>query len=151
KGGRPHRESRDNCASMATRGVLGGVVSQKGWEVCMRKVLGLAGAALLLAGPALAADLPVRAPVKAPPPVVPVFTWTGFYFGGNIGGVDEHASGTSDFIDTGFPPTSRFFSNPQNQSFSNTRVIGGVQGGYNWQFSPQWVAGFEADWDFTNV
>src|SRR5262249_25552367 len=115
------------------------------------KVLGLAGAALLLAGPALAADLPVRAPVKAPPPVVPVFTWTGFYFGGNIGGVDEHASGTSDFIDTGFPPTSRFFSNPQNPSCSNTRVIGGVQGGYNWQFSPQWVAGFEADWDFTNV
>src|SRR5262249_52927275 len=116
----------------------------KGREVCMRKLLGLAGAALLLASPVLAADLPV----KAPPLLAPVFTWTGFYFGGNVGAVDEHASGTSDFIDTVFVPT---FHDPRNASFSNTKIIGGIQGGYNWQLNPQWVAGVEADWDFTDV
>jgi outer membrane immunogenic protein len=26
-----------------------------------------------------------------------------------------------------------------------------VQGGFNWQFSPIWVAGLEADWDWTNT
>ena len=48
----------------------------------MKKVL-LATAALVLvsATPLLAADLPV----KAPPMPEPVFTWTGLYFGGNVG------------------------------------------------------------------
>ena len=37
---------------------------------------------------ASAADLPVRMPVKAPPPaVVAVYNWTGFYIGGNVGGL----------------------------------------------------------------
>src|SRR6516162_2915113 len=54
------------------------------------KNLFLTGTALLtlVSGSAMAADLgrPAPAPVytKAPPPV-PVFTWTGFYIGGNIG------------------------------------------------------------------
>jgi len=47
----------------------------------MRKVLGLVGGVLLLAGPALAADLSRPPPYKAPPPVLPVFSWTGFYIG----------------------------------------------------------------------
>ena len=52
------------------------------------KTLGIAtGAISLLAGSALAADLPTRkgppiAPVYVPPP----FTWTGFYVGANAGG-----------------------------------------------------------------
>ena len=57
-----------------------------GMEGDMRKVLGLVGASLLFAGPALAADLARRPPppYKAPPPV-PVFSWTGFYIGGHGG------------------------------------------------------------------
>jgi outer membrane immunogenic protein len=116
----------------------------------MRNVRNLVWAALLFAGPAVAADLPVKAPVKAPPPpLVPIFTWTGFYVGGHIGGVAEHASGTSDFLDTGSP--APFNANPQPNSFSNTRVLGGAQGGYNWQFSPWAVLGVEADWSFTDT
>ena len=40
-----------------------------------------------VAGSALAADLPSRRapPVYAPPPPIPVFTWTGFYVGGQVG------------------------------------------------------------------
>jgi outer membrane immunogenic protein len=35
-----------------------------------------------MAAPALAADLPVKAP---PPPVNPMYNWSGFYIGGNAG------------------------------------------------------------------
>src|SRR6185437_10928037 len=78
----------------------------------------------------------------------PIKNWDGFYLGGNLGAVHESASGTSDFLDTGL---TAFHTNPQNNSFSNTRFIGGVSAGYNWQFAPRWVAGIEADWDFTHL
>src|SRR5260370_33094894 len=52
----------------------------------------VAVAAMAMATPAPAADLPARMPVKAPPMVapVPVFTWTGFYLGGDIGYLGGH-------------------------------------------------------------
>ena len=45
----------------------------------------IASAAFIAIGTAVAAaaDMPVNAP---PPPPLPVFSWTGFYVGGNIGG-----------------------------------------------------------------
>ncbi len=51
----------------------------------MRKVLGLVGATLLFAGPALAADLGTRPPPYKAPALMLVFSWTGWYIGGNIG------------------------------------------------------------------
>jgi outer membrane immunogenic protein len=104
--------------------------------------------AFLLAGSsAFAADLDVKAPVPAP--VIQAVNWTGFYIGGNLGGVVAHASGTSDFTDT--TGGSIAPSNPQTNAFSQGGFLGGVQGGFNWQFSPIWVAGLEADWDWTNT
>src|SRR5690606_5021513 len=47
--------------------------------------LGSAASVALLAGGALAADLPVRAPAPAPVYMAPVFTWSGFYVGVNAG------------------------------------------------------------------
>ena len=44
-----------------------------------------AALAALVGTPALAADM--AAPVyKAPPPPAPIFSWTGFYIGGELGG-----------------------------------------------------------------
>ena len=44
-------------------------------------------AALGMAAPASAADLAARPYVKAPPPMIaPVYDWTGFYIGPNLGG-----------------------------------------------------------------
>ena len=54
----------------------------------MIKTLLLSSVALAtLAGTALAADLPSRRapPVYVPPPVLPVFSWTGFYVGAQAG------------------------------------------------------------------
>jgi outer membrane immunogenic protein len=79
---------------------------------------------------ARAADLPVKAP---PPPPPPVFSWTGFYVGGNIGG----AWGNNSRSDTLFLTN---FNNNNNGVF-----IGGGQIGGNYQIGPLVVGG---EWDF---
>jgi hypothetical protein len=59
----------------------------------------LASAAVLMAGPALAADLPAR---TSPAPYIasaPVFNWTGFYMGLNAGaGFNQNSGGVSSNI-----------------------------------------------------
>ena len=50
----------------------------------MRKFLLATSAALMMAAPATAADMPVKS--RPLPPPVPVFSWTGFYIGGHVGG-----------------------------------------------------------------
>lgn len=48
----------------------------------MKKLLGGIALSALLAAPAMAADLPARMPVKAPPPAaVAVYNWSGCYIG----------------------------------------------------------------------
>jgi outer membrane immunogenic protein len=82
----------------------------------------------------------------------PVYTWTGFYVGGNVGGSWGNArtdiAGSANFFAL---PADLGTAFPANVAFadSNTTrlngVIGGGQIGYNYQFSPRWVLGFEAD------
>jgi outer membrane immunogenic protein len=106
-------------------------------------------AAILFASSAMAADLPVY---KAPPPPVAVPTWTGFYVGGNIGyswgdaQTDFTASGstvTSHAVFPGTFPTNFYLADSNNAGLSG--VVGGGQIGYNFQFSPRWLVGVEAD------
>ncbi len=110
----------------------------------MRKVLGVVGATLLLAGPTFAADL-LKAPAM---PLGPIYNWTGFYIGGNVGGVEQSDSGTSNFFSANSPAIQT--NNPQSNSLTSTSIIGGVQAGYNWQIN-QWVIGVEGDWDWTKT
>jgi len=83
---------------------------------------------------AFAADLPSR----RPPPVyapVPIFTWTGFYVGGDIGytwGTDTHT----------LPSGAVYQATPQGE-------IGGLHVGYNYQIN-QFVVGLEGDVDGAN-
>jgi outer membrane immunogenic protein len=116
--------------------------------------LATAGLSTGLAATASAADLGHAAPApvytKASPPKA-IWDWGGFYLGGNAGWAREHASGTSDFTDTGTPdPVSKiaFPSNPQTNSPSGSSFIGGLQAGYNWQLGPRFVLGAEGDWDW---
>jgi outer membrane immunogenic protein len=103
----------------------------------MKAIWGSSVAALLAAASsgAFAADLPVKAP-PAPLPL-PVYNWTGFYIGGNLGGASSSGTLTDNF--TGASLTSG----------SHTGFIGGGQIGYNWQLSPQWVLGVE--WMFDGI
>jgi outer membrane immunogenic protein len=121
----------------------------------MNKLPVAAGLALaLVAGSALAADLPSR---KAPPayiPPPPVFSWTGLYGGVNIG----YGFGNGDPMTGGqlaaqnnpagfFAPVATF-DGPiglWNVPLNLNGVLGGGQVGYNYQFNPYIVLGFETD------
>jgi outer membrane immunogenic protein len=86
--------------------------------------------ACVVTGPATAADMLV----KAPPPA-PVYSWTGFYLGGNIG----YSWGNSDPNVNFFDP-SGFRLGLASGSFGLNGVIGGGQIGYNRQ-TGNWVGG----------
>jgi outer membrane immunogenic protein len=102
----------------------------------MKKILLALSAMAIGTAAASAADLPARTYTKAPPPPPPpIFSWTGFYIGGNIGG----AWSNNRFTDTIF--LTNFGNN-------NTGVfIGGGQVGGNYQIG-QFVIGGEWDFDW---
>jgi outer membrane immunogenic protein len=111
----------------------------------MNKLLTAIAALGLIGTPALAADMPVKA---APPAPAPVYNWTGWYVGGNVGAsfgrVKTDINGEPVAVNISSPPTII-------PGFAGSGVtepagfIGGGQIGYNWQLSPIWVVGFEAD------
>jgi outer membrane immunogenic protein len=121
----------------------------------LRRILLASAGAMALAGTAVAADLPYKAPppVYVPPP--PVLTWTGLYIGLNAG----YQWANNKNVDTF---TANLFGNPtlingpvygvasaQLATFSlapsNNGFIGGGQVGYNYQFANSFVTGLEAD------
>ena len=95
----------------------------------MKKFLLGTVALAALAGPAFAADMPARTYTKAPPITAPalVYNWTGFYIGGHVGGA---------------------FTDGTNLMGSDARFMGGVQGGFDYQFAPNWVMGVEAQYSW---
>ena len=72
------------------------------------------------------------------------FSWTGSYVGvwggGRIGDIDW---ATTEVFDPDGDPIP--FESDPNASNSSTSGRVAVYAGYNWQFSPAWVAGIEAD------
>ena len=100
--------------------------------------------AVALTGVASAADLLVKAPRYAPPPV---FSWTGFYIGGNAGygwadandSMDLGGSWLTDGTGDNVPVTQR-----GNGQLKPNGFTGGIQAGFNYQ-TGQWVFGIEAD------
>lgn len=105
----------------------------------MKRILLASTALAFIAGPALAADLPSRQPAPAPQTFTapPVFTWTGFYAGVNVGWTQNEL----DVRNRGFAGTTGSYSPFSSKS---SGFIGGFQVGYNQQFD-MFVAGVEAD------
>src|SRR5262249_48311496 len=77
---------------------------------------------------------PAVAPVGYAPPV---YNWSGFYVGGNLGAGFAHSSWSDPFIGT-------------HDTFDKTGFIGGGQVGVNWQINAL-VLGIEGDFDWTNL
>lgn len=96
---------------------------------------------LVAGSAALAADLPPpppppRAPAAYIPVAPPLYNWTGFYLGPNIGWGFGGVSGVSDTLG------STFASTTQNS------FLGGGQVGFNWEFGGGVVIGAEAQFDW---
>jgi outer membrane immunogenic protein len=94
--------------------------------------------------PAPAADLSVKAPRLAPA-VDP--GWTGFYLGGHAGYGWGDSNGTSfaGYPGANFDAAFAVGQVPRSVATSPNGAIGGGQIGYNYQVSPQWVVGLQAD------
>ena len=108
----------------------------------MRKLLiaNLAAAVMTMAGPALAADMPV----KAPAPFVERFSWTGCYLGGHVGGAFAHKDITDPVQlvqDSFLFPGATTGVTTVNPSPSGA-VIGG-QIGCDYEFASNFVIGVE--------
>jgi outer membrane immunogenic protein len=109
-----------------------------------------------IAGSAVAADLPVKAPAPVP---AAVYDWTGFYVGLNAGGAWGNSDPSTSLTCTHAPGfTFSIFNCPNallvraagTGSMSGTGFIGGGQIGYNLQ-SGSLVYGAELDFDSFNL
>jgi outer membrane immunogenic protein len=97
----------------------------------MKKLLLSAAALTVFAAPAVAADMPARTYTKAPVYTAPavIYNWTGFYIGGHVGGA---------------------FAGDNSLTGGDGRFMGGVQGGFDYQFAPNFVMGAEAQYSWLN-
>lgn len=101
----------------------------KSFALAKSSVLALTAVALV--GPAMAADMPVKAVPRAVAPAV--YNWSGLYVGAHVGGgwsekCFNQVSPAAPFSDTGCHDSSG--------------LLGGGQVGYNWQQS-NWLFGIE--------
>jgi outer membrane immunogenic protein len=117
-------------------------------ENAMKKLLlAIVGSvALGVAAPALAADMPVKA--APPPPVAPIYNWTGFYIGAHVGG----AWSDTDWF---YPcsATNLLILSPCNLAqggHSGSSWLAGGQVGFNYQVG-RFVWGIEADFSATDI
>jgi outer membrane immunogenic protein len=113
-------------------------------ELEMKKLLLALTAAAAFSGSAFAADLASRPYTKAPPPIEPAYSWTGFYIFGGAGGGIWDADSNAVFTVGGVPRTA-------TQRFGGDGWFGTVGAGYDWQFNGGWVAGILADGQFGSL
>jgi len=106
-----------------------------------------AAAVTLIATQAVAADMAAKAPSPAPAPVAPVSGWTGFYLGGNIG----YAWGSDSKTSTGIETITGTAIDPGTATLHPNGGFSGIQSGYNWQFAPTWLVGYESDFQYGRI
>ena len=111
--------------------------------------------ASVLAGSAMAADLPSRKVAPAYVAPVPVFTWTGFYVGANVGWAGSRFN--NDYYTPGSPVAPFWLpgdavaiSAGGYNAFRKDGVTFGAQVGYNYQMG-MFVAGLEADFNWLGL
>lgn len=111
----------------------------------MYRSLALAAASVVLSAQlASAADLPTKAPMAPAPMAPPVYNWTGFYIGGQVGG--GWAEDTVTHVDSGANFPAGFVQGSINPS----GVLGGVYGGYNYQWG-RFVLGIDGDYSWADL
>ncbi len=99
---------------------------------------GFALVAFVAAGPAIAADL---APTYKAAPAARSFSWSGFYFGGTVGG------GMASLPVTDMDDFEGLLNGP---TLKSPGWVGGVHASYNWQFAPSFLFGLEGDFNWSS-
>jgi outer membrane immunogenic protein len=102
----------------------------------MQRFLLATAAALAMAGSALAADMPVKAPPVKAPPLVQGYNWTGCYLAGGGG----YGMFNQDIRQDGFKDT-----------IGGRGWFGTVGGGCDLQVGGSWVFGVFGDYDFSGL
>src|SRR4029077_19340617 len=116
----------------------------------MKKILLALTVVAALTGSANAADLAARPYTKAPPPIAPVYNWTGFYiFGGGGGGLYSADTSVVHAVNGACTPGIALCGFNQTQGGSGW--FGTVGAGYDWQFNSTWVAGIFGDGQFGSI
>lgn len=105
----------------------------------MKRFLLATVALAALSAPAAAADLATKYPVKAV--AVPVFSWTGFYIGANVGYGGDSFNYDVNFL--GVPVA--------NLGLNSSGFFVGGQIGYNYQFANNVVLGIETDLQWSDI
>jgi outer membrane immunogenic protein len=109
----------------------------KGLDPMKKLLLSAMTFTALAVAPALAADLPRRAPAPAyVPPAPPPISWTGCYIGANIGAIFGRGNATFNGFEV---------------SRDNTGFAGGGQIGCDYQFAGGWVIGIRNMFDGTSL
>ncbi len=99
-----------------------------------KSLLGLATIGALIAGPAMAADMPLKAP---PAPVAPAFSWTGCYIGVEGGGAWGHESvvattGTPGATVTNINPSGGLIGGTIGCNYQFNNIVVGVEDDLSW-------------------
>jgi outer membrane immunogenic protein len=100
----------------------------------MKKILLATIAFAALAAPAFGADVGARPYYDTTPPAyaAPIYSWTGFYVGGHIGGAFSSSNNFNGLV----------------LSDNSARLLGGVQVGGDWQFHPNFLIGVEGQYSW---
>jgi outer membrane immunogenic protein len=106
-----------------------------------RKLIAVLGLLSLGTAGAMAADMPLKAPMAPPPPPA---SWTGFYIGINGGAGWATAANSINLAGLGIGGTLPLYSQGLNG------FLGGGQIGYNYQ-SGKFLVGVEGDGDWSNI
>lgn len=113
----------------------------------MKKFLIVAAIAILGSVATQAADIKARPVYKKAPVVAPVWSWTGSYIGAYVGGAWADPCTSVPVNAAGVP---LFGGGPSCYNLSSS-VIAGYTGGYNWQFAPNWLIGYEGETGYIHM
>jgi outer membrane immunogenic protein len=121
--------------------VVGWLRKKLGEKIMRRSLVLAATCAIVSVQVASAADLPTKAPPRAP--VLPIaYNWAGFYVGGNVG------YGWTNIDSTAFNTAGDLAG---TSSQDRRGIFGGGQIGYNFMIDPIFLVGVEGDFDWADL